>query len=73
MEIDDGVAGFAAIVIRSGGKLIVVRILVAIVAGFKFDFVDGVFARGNMALGAFHFYVHSLERIARRVVLFHAE
>ena len=73
MEIDDGVAGFATMVIRRSGKLVIVRILVTIIAGFKFDFVDGVFARGNMALDAFHFYVHSLERIAGRVMLFHAE
>ena len=76
MEIDDGVAGFATIVIRSGGKLIVVGILVTIGACLKLNFVDGVFdvfARGNMALGAFHFYVHALERIAGRVMLFHAE
>ena len=33
VEIDHGMAGFAAIVIRSGSKLIVVCVLVAIGAG----------------------------------------
>lgn len=73
MEIDDGMAVFAAIVVWRGGELVVVSVLVAIEAGGEFHFVDGVFARGNMALGAFHLYVFSLERIAGRVMFLHAE
>ena len=73
MEIDHGMTRFAAIVVRSGGKLIVVRILVAIGASFKFNFVDGVFARGSVALRAFHLDVFAFERVAGRVVFFYAE
>ena len=54
VEIDNGVAGLATIVEWSGGKLIVVGVLVAIEAGGEFHFVNGVFARGDVALSAFH-------------------
>ena len=73
VKVDDGVARFAAVVVRRGGKLIVVRILVAIGASFEFHFIDGVFARGNMALRAFYLNVFALEGVAGSVVLFHAE
>lgn len=45
VEILDRVAIFALVLIGRGGKLIVVRILMAIEARGEFDFVDGVFAR----------------------------
>lgn len=73
MEIDDGVTRLAMIVIGSDGKLIVVGILMTIAAGFKFDLVESVFSGRDMALGAFHFYVHALQRIAGGIVLFYAE
>lgn len=73
VEIGNGVAGFAAIVIGSGGELVVVCVLVAIGASFKFDFVDGVFGGGEMALGALHGDVLAFQRIARGVVFLHAE
>ena len=73
MEINDSVAGFAAIVIGSGSELIVVWILVAIEAGFKLNYVDGVLACRDMAFGAFYFYVHTFQWIGRRIVLFHSE
>lgn len=64
MEIDDGVAGLATIVVGRGGELIVVSVFVAISAGREFHFINGVFARGNVALGAFHLNMFALERIA---------
>ncbi len=73
MEIDNRVAGFTTIVVWGGSKLIVVGILVAIGAGFKLNFVDGVFARGNVAFRAFYLYMLSFEWIARGVVFFHPE
>lgn len=73
MEIDDGMAVFAAIIVWCGGELIIVGVLVAIEAGGEFHFVDGVFSRGNMALGAFHLDVFSLQRIAGRIVFLNAE
>lgn len=73
MEIDDSVAGFAVIAIRSGSELIVVWILVAIEAGLELNFVNGVSACRNMAFGAFDFYVHTFQWIGRRIVLFHSE
>lgn len=64
MEIDDSVAGFATIVVGRGGELIVVSIFVAITAGREFYFINGVFACGNVALGAFHLNMFAFERIA---------
>lgn len=73
VEIGDGVAGFAAIVPGSGGELVVVRILVAIGAGFEFHFIDGVLAGRNMALGAIHLGVLALEGIGGSVMQFDGE
>ena len=63
VEIDDRVAGFAFVVVRRGGELIVVSVLVAVGAGGEFNFVERVFAAGacgDVALGAFHFDVLAL-------------
>lgn len=64
VEVRNGVARLALIVVRRGGELIVVRVLVAIGAELKLDVVDGVLARRDVALGAVHLYVLALERIA---------
>ena len=63
MEILHGMAGFTAVVVGSGGKLIVVSVLVAIVAVFKFHFVHGIFSGGDVALCAVNGNVFALERI----------
>ena len=73
MEINHRMAVLAAIVIGCGGKLVVVRVLVAIEACAEFHFVDGVFAGGEMALRAFHGDVLTLQRIVRGIVFLHAE
>ena len=63
MKIHDGVATLAAILIRSAGKLSIVRVLVTIAAVREFDFVQRFFAGWNMAFRAFHLRVHSFQRI----------
>ena len=73
MEINNSVAVLAAIVVGCGGKLVVVRVLVAIEACAEFHFVDGVLAGGDMALRAFHSDVLALQRIVGGVVFLHAE
>jgi hypothetical protein len=73
VEIDNRVAGLAAVVVRSRGELIVVSVLVAIAAEFEFDAVDCVFSGGDVTLGAIHLDVLALQRVVRGVMLFHAE
>lgn len=73
MEIDHGVAVFAAIIIRRSGELVVMRVFVAIRTLREFHFVNGVFARRNMALGAIHLDVFALQGILRSAVLVHAK
>ena len=51
----------------------VVSILVAVGAGREFHLIDGVLARWQMALVAFHFDVLALQRVFGCVVFFHAE
>src|SRR5271165_6621902 len=63
MEILHGVARLAAVVVRSGSKLIVVGVLVAVAAVFKLHFVDGVFSGGEVALLTLDGNVSALERI----------
>lgn len=63
MEILHSVARLAAVVIRSGSKLIVVGVLVAVAAVFELHFVDGVFSRGEVALITLDGNVFALERI----------
>jgi len=63
VEIDNGVAGFAPVVVRRDGELVVVGVLVAVGANREFNFVAGVFAvgsGGNVTLGAFDFDVLAL-------------
>jgi hypothetical protein len=69
----NGMAIFAAIVVRSGGKLAVVRILVAIRASRKLHFVNRIFACGNMTLGAFHLDVLAAQWILGGVVFLDPE
>jgi len=73
VPIDDRVAVFATVFVWRGGKLIVVRIFVAVRARLELHFVDGVFAGGNMTFGAIDFDVFALQRVFRGVMLFHAE
>ena len=73
MEIHDGVARFATVLVRSLGELSVMRVLVAVRALPKIDFKHRVGARRNMALVAFHSGVFAHQRICRRRMLLHAE
>ena len=51
---------FTAVLVRSPGELIVVRILMTVGAKFEFNFVNRILARGNVALGAVHLDVRAL-------------
>jgi len=57
MPILDGVTRFAAIVVRGGGKLLIVGIFVAIGAICELHLINRIFAGGDVALGAIDFDV----------------
>jgi len=73
VKVGHGVAGFASVLVRSGRKLSIVCVLVAILARRELHFVHGLLAGGNVTLVAFHFCVHSLQGILRRGVLLDPE
>ena len=73
VKVGDGVAGFASVLVRLGRKLSVVCVFVAIQAGRKLHFIQGLLTGGNVTFVAFHLCVHSLQGILRRSVLLHAE
>ena len=52
-EIQYGMAVFASVLVRRGGKLAVMRVFVTIRASREFHFINGVFSRGQMAFPAF--------------------
>lgn len=64
MEILDGVATFTSVLIRSGGKLAVMGVLVAVRAGREFYLVDRIFPCWQVALVTFHLDVFASQRIA---------
>lgn len=73
MKIFHRVAGFAAVLIRSGGELLIMGVLVAIGAGREFDLVQSVLPRGDVAFLAGHRGMPSFERVVGRGMLLHAE
>lgn len=73
MKILYGVAVLAAILVRRGGELFVMRILMAIRARRELHFVQSVFAGRRMAFVASDGRMLSLERIMRCRVLLHAK
>ena len=73
MKILYRVAILATVLVRRGGKLLVMRILMAIRAGREFHFVDGVFSGRRVALVASNGRMFSFERIMRCRVLLHAK
>ena len=66
MKIFYGVTIFAAIEMRSGGELLVMRILMAISARCKLHFVNSVLSGGRVAFVASDGRMFSLQRIMRR-------
>ena len=72
-EVQNGMAIFAFVSVRSGGELAVMGILVAIRARCELHLVNRIFPRGEMAFAAFHGDVFPLQRILGRVVFLHAE
>ena len=67
------VAVFATVVVRRTRELAVMCVFVAIRAMSEFDFVNGVLARRNVALRAFHLRVLPFQGIARGLMFFHAK
>ena len=73
MKVLYGVAILAAVLVRRGGKLLVMRILMAIRAGRELHFVDRVFSGRRVAFVAGHGRMFSFQRIVRSRVLLHAK
>jgi len=73
MKVLNGMAILAAVLVWSGGKLLVMRVLMAIRAGREFNFVQSVFAGRRVAFIASDGHMFSFERILRRRVLFHSK
>ena len=73
MKVLYGMAILATVLIGSGGKLFVMRVLMAIRAGREFHLVEGVFSGGRMTFVAGDGGMFSFQRIVRSRVLFHAE
>lgn len=71
MEVLYGVAILATILVGSGGKLFVMRVLVAIHAGRELHFVESILAGRRVAFVAGDGRVFSVERIVRSRVFFH--
>ena len=73
MKILYGMAVLATVLVGSGGKLLVMRILMAIRARREFYFVLGVLSGRCVAFIASDGYMFSFERILRGRMLFHAK
>ena len=73
VEILNGVAAFAAILVRRIGELTAVDVFVAVHAVRKLHIVNSGLAGRKMALCAFHFEVLAFQRVARACVLLHSE
>lgn len=73
MKILYGVAVFAAILVRSGGELVVMGVLMAIRARRELNFIDGILACWRVALVASNGGMLSIQWIFRGGVLFYAE
>jgi len=73
MKVLYGMAILATILVGSGGKLLVMRILMAVHASSELYFVDSVLAGRRVALVASDCRMFSFEWIVRCRVLFHAK
>ncbi len=73
VKIGDGMARFAAIGVRSSGKLLVVGVFVAIGAGVKLHLVNGVLACRDVTARTYNVQVFAREWITGSAVFFHAE
>lgn len=73
MEILNRMAAFTFVLVRRGGKLPVVSILVTVQASCEFHFVNGVFPGGKMTFSTFNGNVLSTQWITRCVVLLYSE
>lgn len=63
VKVRHGVAALAPVLERLSSKLAVVGILVTVHTARELDFVNRFLACGNVAFGAFYFYVLSFQRI----------
>jgi len=73
MKVLHGVAILATILVGSGGKLLVMRILVAIRAGCELHFVDRIFAGGSVTFVTSYCRMFSFQRIVRSGVFLDAK
>jgi hypothetical protein len=73
VEVQNSMAIFAFVSVRSGGELAVMRILVAIRARCELHLVNRVLTSGQVAFAAFDSDVFPLQWILRRVVFLHAK
>jgi len=73
MKVLYGVAILATILVGSGGKLLVMRILVTIRTRRELHFVDGVLAGRRVAFVARNGRMFALQRIMRVCVFFYAK
>jgi hypothetical protein len=73
METLNQVASLTAVLEGLGGKLLLMRVLVAVGTGAKLQLVHGLTARGLVALLTFQVSVFPGERVRRRLVICLAE
>jgi hypothetical protein len=73
MKVGHGVAGFASVLVRGGGKLSVVGVLVTIQTGRKLDLIYGLLPGGDVTFAAFHLGVHALQGVLGGSVFLRAE
>ena len=73
VKVLNGVAAFAAIIVRSGGKLAGVNVFVAVHAVCELHVVDCRLAGREVALRAFHLGVLAFQRVVRACVFLHSE
>jgi hypothetical protein len=73
VEVLNGVAAFAAVLIRRRGELPFVNIFVAIQTGREFHLINCVFTRGNVAFRTIYRCVLAQQGIFRSGMFFHAK
>ncbi len=73
VEVLNGVAAFAPIIVRRGGKLAGMNVFVAVHAVCKLHVVNCCLAGREVALPAFHLGVLAFQRVVRACVFLHPE
>ena len=73
MEVGNGMALFATILIRFARKLFVVRVFMAIQTSRELHLINCVLASGYVTFRTFDFGMHALQRVFRCGMLLYAE